>query len=50
MKTKDDMLKVVKQWYSYIADLRAKHKLVIVMHDNASKNISKDIQEFFESE
>ena len=37
MKTKDKKLKVVKQWYSDIADLRAKHKLVIVMRDNAGE-------------
>ncbi len=28
IKTKDETIKVVKQWYSYIADLRARHKLV----------------------
>ena len=43
------MLKVVKQWYSDIADLRAKHKLFIVMRDNAGENKSTDIREFFES-
>ena len=35
LKTKDDALKVVKRWYSDIADLRAKHKLVVLMRDNA---------------
>ena len=49
MKTKDEMINVVKQWYSDIADLRAKHKLLIVMRDNAGKNKSKEVQEFFES-
>ena len=36
-ETKDDqksnMLKVVKKWYSDIADVRLKHKLVVVMRD-----------------
>ena len=51
MKTKDEleMLKVVKQWYSDIADLRAKYKLVIVMWDNAGEIQSTGIKEFFES-
>ena len=49
MKTKDEMIKVVKQWYSDIADLRAKHKLVIVMLDNAGENKSTEIKEFFAS-
>ena len=37
MKTnlEDDALKVVKRWYGNIADLRAKHKLVVLMRDNA---------------
>ena len=46
MKTKDEMINVVKQWYSDIADLRAKHKLVI---DYAGENKSTEIKEFFES-
>ena len=49
MKVKSDMLKVVKKWYSDIADLRQKHKLVIFMRDNAGENKSHDIIEFFES-
>ena len=31
MKLKSDMLKVVKKWYSDIAILRQKHKLLVVM-------------------
>ncbi len=31
MKTKDDMLKVIKKWYNYIADIRTKHDLVVVI-------------------
>jgi hypothetical protein len=43
------MLKVVKKWYSDIADLRQKHKLIIVMRDNAGENKSQEIIDFFES-
>jgi hypothetical protein len=32
-----------------IANLRARHKLVVVMRDNASENKSQEIKEFFES-
>ncbi len=37
MKTKDEMIKVVKQWYSNIADLRAKPKLVVKINPETSK-------------
>ncbi len=43
------MLKVVKKWFSDIADLRQKHKLVIVMRDNPGENKSQEIIDFFES-
>jgi hypothetical protein len=46
MKTKDDMLKVIKKWYSDIADIREKHDLVVVMRDNAGENKSQEIMEF----
>jgi hypothetical protein len=49
MKLKSDMLMVVKKWFSDIADLRQKHKLLIVMRDNAGENTSKEIVDFFES-
>ncbi len=49
MKTKDEMIKVVKQWYRDIADLLAKHKLVVSVRDNAGENKSRDIKDFFES-
>jgi hypothetical protein len=39
MKTKDEMLKVTRKWYSVIADLRQKHLLVVIMRDNAGENI-----------
>ena len=37
IKTRDEMLQVVKLWYGDIADLRQKHMLVVVMRDNAGK-------------
>jgi hypothetical protein len=49
MKLKSDMLKVVKKWYSYIANLRQKHKLLVVMRDNAGENKSQAVVDFFES-
>ncbi len=44
------MLKVVKKWYSDIADIRLKHKLAVFMLDNAGENKSQDIIDFFESD
>jgi hypothetical protein len=49
MKTKDQMINVVKKWYSDIADLRAMHRLVLVVHDNAGEYKSQRIKELFES-
>ncbi len=49
IKTKDETIKVVKQWYSYITDLCARHKLMVVMRDKAGESKSQEIQEFFES-
>ncbi len=49
LKLKSDMLKVVKKWYSDIADLRQKHKLLVVMTDNAGENKSQEVVDFFES-
>ena len=49
MKLKSDMIRIVKKWYSDIADLRQMHKLVVVMRDNAGENKSQEIIEFFES-
>ncbi len=42
MKTKDQMITVVKKGYSCIAKLRAMHRLVIVIRDNAGKKISRN--------
>ena len=49
MKLKSDMLKVVKKWYSDIAILRQKHKLPVVMRDNAGENKLQEVVDFFES-
>jgi hypothetical protein len=49
MKTKDQMINVVKRWYSDIADLRAKHRLVVVVSNNAGENKSQEVKEVFES-
>jgi hypothetical protein len=49
MKLKTDMLKIVKKWYSDIAILRQKHKLLVVMRDNADENKSQEVVDFFES-
>ncbi len=43
------MLKIVKRWFSDIADLRPKHKLVVVMRNNAGENKSQESINFFES-
>ncbi len=49
MKTKDQMINVVMRWYTDIADLRAKHRLVVVVSDNAGENKSQEVKELFES-
>jgi hypothetical protein len=49
LKTKDDILKAVKKWYSDIAELRETHTLLVVMRDNAGENKSKEIVDFLES-
>jgi transposase InsO family protein len=49
MKTKDQIINVVKRLYIDIADLRAMDRLVVVVRDNASENKSQEIKEFFES-
>ncbi len=47
LKSKDELIGVVKQWYAEIADLREKYQLLIVMRDFAGENMSHEIQEFF---
>ena len=49
MKSKDDILDVVKKWYSDVAELRQLHELGVVMRDNAGENKSREIKDFFES-
>jgi hypothetical protein len=49
LKTKDDILKAIKKWYSNIAELCEMHKLLVVMQDNAGENRSREVIEFFES-
>ncbi len=49
MKTKDDMLKVIKTWYSDIADIRQKNDLVVVMRDNAGEKKSHEMMESIQS-
>ncbi len=45
----DDMFKVIKKWYSDIADIGHKHDLVVVMRENAGENKSQKIMEFIQS-
>jgi hypothetical protein len=47
MKTKDDILGIRKRWFAEIADLRAKHPLLMVMRDNGGENTSKELSDFF---
>ena len=49
MKTKDDAIKALRTWYADIADLRTKHKLVVLMRDNASEYKSEEMMQFLES-
>jgi hypothetical protein len=49
MKTNDEMLKVMKKWYSDIAGLRQKHQLVVIVWDDAGENKSHEIIDFIES-
>ena len=43
MKTKDDAINALRTWYADIADLRTKHKLVVLMRDNASEIKSEEM-------
>ena len=49
LKTKDDAIKALRKGHSDIADLRTKHKLVVLMRDNASEYKSEDMMQFLES-
>ncbi len=46
IKTKDELIDAVKQWYAAIADLRITYQLLVVMRDFADENMSQEIQEF----
>jgi hypothetical protein len=37
LKTKDDILKASKKWYSYMAELCKMHNLLMVIQDNAKQ-------------
>jgi hypothetical protein len=47
LKTKDELIDVVKPWYAEIAYLREKYQLLVVIRDFAGENLSHEIQEFF---
>jgi hypothetical protein len=49
LKSKDEMIDVVEQWYAEKADLRNKYELLVVMRDNAGVNVSHKIKAFFTS-
>ncbi len=52
MKTKDDglvVIKVLRTLHSDIADLRTKHKLLVLMQGNASEYKSEEMMQFLES-
>jgi hypothetical protein len=49
MRTKDEMIKVVKKRHSAIAGIHARHNLVVLIQDHASDNKQKEDQEFFKS-
>ena len=49
MKTKDDAIKALRTWYADTADLRTKHKVVVLMRDNASEYKSEEMMQFLES-
>jgi hypothetical protein len=42
-------LATLKQWYCDIAPLRAKHKLITLMRDNAGENRSQELEECIKS-
>ncbi len=48
LKTKNDILKAAKKWYSDIGELRETHTLLVIMRDNADENKSKEIVDFLE--
>ena len=49
LESKDDAIKALRKWYSDMTDLRTKHKLVVMMRDNASEYKSEEMMRFLES-
>ena len=49
IKIKDQTLSTLKKWYCDIAPLRANHKLITLMRDNAGENRSQEVEEFIQS-
>ncbi len=49
MKNRSDQPKIVKKYYSYIADHLQRHTLVVELLDNAGENESQEILDFLES-
>jgi hypothetical protein len=49
LKSKNGVIKALREWYSDIADLRTKHKLVVLMLDHASEYKSEEMMQFLES-
>ena len=48
MKTKDDAIRVLRNWYGDIADLQAKYKLAVLMRVNASEYKFEEIMLFLD--
>ena len=46
MKTKDDAIKILRAWYSDIADLQTKHKLVVLKQEHASEYKNEGTMQF----
>ncbi len=49
LKSKDDVINSLRTWYSDITDLLTKHKLVVLMRDNASEYESEEMMQFLET-
>ena len=49
LKNKDQTLGALKKWDCDIAPIRANHKLITLMRDNAGENRSQDVEVFIQS-
>ncbi len=47
LKTKDELIGAVKQWFTEIADLQGKYQLLVVVRVLAVEKMSQEIQELF---